>query len=55
MDETKSNQFKAKEMKDFYPNAEESIPLNTLEPRGEPVQLNIFVDTNYIGNKVTRQ
>ena len=55
LDETQSNGFKAKEMKEFYPDAEESLPPNAPEPRGEPVQINLFVDADHAGNKVTRR
>jgi hypothetical protein len=54
-DETQSNEFKAKEMRDFYPDAKESLPPNAPEPRGEPVQINLFVDADHAGNQVTRR
>ena len=55
LDITQSNEFKAKEMRDFYPDAEESLPANAPQPRGEPVQLNVFVDADHAGNQVTRR
>ena len=42
-------------MKEFYPDAEESIPLNALEPLGRAIQINCFVDADHAGNLVTRR
>ena len=47
--------YKAKQMKEFYPDANESIPLNAPEPRGEKVQLNVFVDADHAGNVINRR
>jgi hypothetical protein len=40
--------------KEFYHDAQEAIPPNAPEPRGQPVQINAFVDADHAGNKVTR-
>jgi hypothetical protein len=47
--------LRAKHMKEFYPDAEEALPLNAPEPRGKPVQINCFVDADHAGNTVTRR
>jgi hypothetical protein len=41
--------------KEFYQDAKESIPPNAPEPRGQPVQINAFVDADHAGNRVTRR
>jgi hypothetical protein len=40
---------------DFYGDVKEAIPPNAPEPRGNPVQMNVFVDANHAGNLVTRR
>jgi hypothetical protein len=40
--------------KEFYHDAKESTPPNAPEPRGNPVQINAFVDADHAGNKITR-
>ena len=40
-------------MRDLYPDAVEAIPPNAPEPRGEAVQINVFVDADHAGNIVT--
>lgn len=47
--------YKASVMKEFYPDAEEDIPYNAPEPRGKPVQMNVFVDADHAGNIITRR
>jgi hypothetical protein len=39
---------------DFYQYANEEAPSNLLSPRGLPVQINVFIDANHEGNKLTR-
>ncbi len=39
---------------DFYHDATEQLPPNAPVPRGNPVQMNCFVDANHAGNRVTR-
>jgi hypothetical protein len=52
VDET---QFTQEDWKEFYPDAEESKPINAPEPRGNPVLMSCFVDADHAGNKVTRR
>jgi hypothetical protein len=40
---------------DFYHNATEQLPPNAPVPRGNPVQMNCFVDADHAGNRVTRR
>jgi hypothetical protein len=40
---------------DFYRDGKENIPSNMPIPRGNPVQINCFVDSDHVGNKATRQ
>ena len=46
---------KTKAMKEFYPDAVKALPTNCPEPRGKPVQINTFVDSDHAGNVVTRR
>ena len=48
-----TNAAKAAEMRSFYPDVAEALPPNAPEPRGEPVQINCFVDADHAGNQVT--
>ena len=41
--------------KDLYPDATELLPHNIPEPRGEEVDINIFVDADHAGNRDTRR
>ena len=41
-------------MREIYANAKDELPHNMPEPLGEPVDINIFVDADHAGNKVTR-
>ena len=50
-----SPEERAKQMKEFYPDAEESIPLNAPQPLGHAIQINCFVDADHAGNLVTRR
>jgi hypothetical protein len=47
--------FQKYDWKDFYHDANEAIPHNVPVPRGHVVQMNVFIDANHAGNKVTRQ
>jgi hypothetical protein len=47
--------FKHYDWADFYRDAAEPLPPNAPEARGQPVQINAFVDANHAGNKVTRR
>lgn len=42
-------------MRKLYPDAIEEVPHDIPEPRGEPIQLNVFVDEDHAGEKVTRR
>jgi len=47
--------FEKHDWSDFYRGAREKIPPNAPPPRGEPVQINCFVDADHAGNRVTRR
>ena len=40
---------------DFYSGAKEAIPLDIPEPCGKPIDLRLYVDSNFSGKKVTRR
>ena len=40
---------------DFYGDVREENPPNTPEPRGKEVDLRIFVDSDHVGDKLTRR
>jgi hypothetical protein len=40
---------------DFYGDVQEAIPPNAPEPRGNPMQMTVFVDANHAGNLITRR
>ena len=42
-------------MKDMYPDAVEDLPPNAPPPRGNPVEINCFVDSDHAGDKITRR
>ena len=46
---------KRKKMRSIYRDAKEEIPPNAPPPRGKAVQLNVYVDADHAGNKVTRR
>jgi hypothetical protein len=46
--------FEKHDWTDFYCGAKEPIPPNAPRPRGNPVQINCFVDADHAGNRVTR-
>ena len=47
--------FRAKYMKELYPDAVEDLPPNAPIPRGKPVQVSLFVDADHAGDKMTRR
>jgi hypothetical protein len=53
--EIAEERVQAHDWQDFYHDAKENIPSNALEPRGNPVQMNCFVDSDHAGNRVTRR
>ena len=42
-------------MKEIYTDAEEAMPTNAPEPRGNPIQVNCFVDSDHAGDRLTRR
>ena len=50
-----SPESRRKSMKVIYREAMEELPENMPEARGESVQLNVYVDADHAGNKVTRR
>jgi hypothetical protein len=47
--------FPQQDWTDFYPDVKEDKPNNAPEPRGMPVQINVFIDAYHAQNKVTRR
>ena len=47
------SRFTIHDWQEFYHDAKELIPPNAPEPRGNPVQMNCFVDSDHAGNRVT--
>ena len=43
------------QMKEIYPDAVEDLPSNTPKPRGNPVQINCFVDSDHAGDRITHR
>jgi hypothetical protein len=41
--------------KDFYGDVKEAIPPNAPEPRGKPVQMTAFIDSDHAGDLLTRR
>ena len=48
------SKFKEVYWSEFYPNAEEVIPLNMPTPMGSPVTVTVLVDPNHTGNLANR-
>jgi hypothetical protein len=48
-------QFKKYDWTDFYGDVKESIPPNAPTPKGNPVQVNMFIDADHTANKMTRR
>jgi hypothetical protein len=46
--------FPTHDWTDFYNGATEDIPKNAPQPRGLPAQMNVFVDADHAGNRLTR-
>ena len=46
---------KRKAMRKLYVDAAESLPTNAPPPKGRPVQINCFVDSDHAGDRVTRR
>ena len=47
--------FKEVDWSEFYPNAEEVIPLNVTTPMGSSVTITVWVDANHAGNLANRR
>ena len=48
-------QFNTVDWGDFYSGYKENIPLDIPEPRGKPIDLRLYVNIDFAGNKVTRR
>lgn len=46
---------RAAAMKDLYPDVIDELPYDMPEPRGRAIDINIFVDADHAGNRVTRR
>jgi hypothetical protein len=51
----KEEDFPKQDWVDFYHGVQEDVPTNAPEPRGNPVQINAFIDASHARNKVTRR
>ena len=40
---------------DFYGDVKEAIPPNAPDPKGKEIDLRIFVDSDHVGDKLTRR
>jgi len=49
------NKFQRFDWADFYRDVKEALPPNRPKPRGNAVQMNVFVDADHAGNRVTRR
>jgi hypothetical protein len=49
------SEFTEYDRTDFYKDAKEPIPSNAPEPRGNAVQMNVFVDADHASNRVNRR
>ena len=48
-------QTKINAMKDMYPDAVEDLPPHAPQPRGNPIELSCFFDSDHAGDKITRR
>ncbi len=48
-------EIRAQAMKEIYPDAVDVLPHNMPPPRGESVNISVFVDADHAGNQVTRR
>ena len=55
MDDEPSPESRAEEMKKLYVDAEEHLPHNMPKPLGKGIDINVFVDADHAGNKITRR
>ena len=52
---TNQEQFNTFNWGDVYSGAKQAIPLDISEPSGKPIDLRLYVDSNFAGNKVTHR
>ena len=50
----KESAFNQCDWSEFYPEAQEAISLNMPEPKGNSVNITVFVDADHAGNRTTR-
>ena len=55
VDDPAATQVRIQAMKDVYPDAQEDLPPNAPEPRGNAMQINCFVDSDHAGDRITRR
>ena len=55
IDDPVATNSRIKAMKDVYPDAQEDLPPNAPEPRGNAIQVNCFVDSDHAGDRITRR
>lgn len=48
-------EYKAKYMKELYPDVVKDIPKLVTKPLGRAVQISVYVDANHAGDKITRR
>jgi hypothetical protein len=48
-------QFPKYDWTDFYGTVNESLPPNAPTPRGNPIQMNVFVEADHAANKISRR
>ena len=41
--------------KEFYPDAEEDVPHDSLNPKGKPVRMTVYVDADHAHDQITRR
>mmetsp|Transcript_37601 Transcript_37601/g.53010 ORF Transcript_37601/g.53010 Transcript_37601/m.53010 type:complete len:1380 (-) Transcript_37601:246-4385(-) len=49
------DEFQTCDWKEFYGDVKETIPINAPEPRGKDVDLRLFVDADFAGDKINRR
>jgi hypothetical protein len=55
IDDPNETERKMKNMREMYPDAQEDMPPNAPEPRGNPIQVNCFVDSDHAGDRISRR
>ena len=48
-------QFPVYDWTEFYGAIKETLPTNAPTPKGNPIQMNVFVDADHAANKITRR